>query len=87
MYQFIFSGFDGDFAYSYNKVMISISCWLLMILVVVACLMPDFFLMSMKAFGCRLGRLFPSPGEMTEKIRYTLQKETVMENGVRTTAL
>lgn len=68
--------------------MISISFWFLSIVIIIAAMLPDYFMMSMKAFGCRLGSLFPNPGEMTEKIRFKMQsKENGMENGVRTTTL
>lgn len=80
------SGFDGDFGHSYNKVFISPSFWLLSILIVVATLVPDFFLMSMKAFGCKFSSIFPGPQDISKKIKSSMGQERD-ENGVITTTL
>jgi len=78
-------GFDGDFAYSYNKILLSPSFWLLSILVVVASLIPDFFLMSMKAFGYKFSAIFPGPADISRKIKSHSKPE--QENGSTTTQL
>lgn len=55
--------YDGDLYYVYNRLLIAPSFWLLSILIIVTCLLPDYSIQAFKAFGFKLNSIFPGPGK------------------------
>lgn len=63
--------------YVYNHLLGSPTFWLLFLMIMIAALIPDFFLKSSKAMGLKTGRLFPGNIAMlTSKKIYPTSSET-----------
>lgn len=73
----IYRNFDGDMLYVYNNLLGSPTFWLLFLMIMIAALIPDFFVKSSKSLGFKTGRLFPGNITMlTSKKIYPSSNET-----------
>jgi len=59
IYNLFILNFDGDLYWVYNNLLSSLTFWLLFVMIIVACLIPDFSIMAFKAFNIKVGPIFP----------------------------